>query len=477
MERRVDMQNLLLGNGIDIQFGGIAYTSSFIIKRIRYKALMGKYAELFNYQISAKEIVKLMEDFVVETNKIIHNEYDDYAIDIDTKEALQDFKCRYTEAVLKPEDIMLEDWLFVVHMFFLKNIDLEEHRQAAIQGFERLLLDAIYNDGLLQEIHTKMPKSVRRFLQKYDTIFTLNYDNNVEKVTSIPVYHLHGDFSVLADSENENITMGCIRRYNEEMVYQENMRHCFCNALLNYSGRLKKKRMDDCYSANKALEQLVQECIDDESKLLSLKNTQVNVYQQVIAKMEKPELKAASDYHYSDLCSISGELHILGMSPNNDAHIFDAILNNDCLTKVVFYYRDEKHREYIEQHFSKNLFECKNVNQLWRTLRCENRVLNCTYSFPQNINDLVETLNTLSMDKITTEQVKESLKQVTRSEMLRLCKLVKDDIKKKNPGHVLIKENKLVQQMASISYIGLQQGVLPTVLYLICVMNYEYIKD
>lgn len=471
------MQSLLLGNGIDIQFGGIACTSSYIIKRIKYRALMDSYAELFNYQISADEIVRLMNNFVSETNKIIHGEYDDYATDVDTKEALKDFRCRYTEDVVKPEEIMLEDWLFIVHMFFLKNIDLEDNRQAAVQGFERLLLDAIYNDGLLQEIHTQMPKSVRKFLRKYDAIFTLNYDNNIEAVTGKQVYHLHGDFSVLADSENENIAIGYIRHQNGETVYQENMRHCFCNALLNYSGRLKKKRMDECCAANTALEQLVQECMEDEAKLLSLQNAQENVYQQLIAKMENPELKAASDYHYLDLCGISGELHILGMSPNNDAHIFDAILNNEHLTKVVFYYRDPKHREYIEQHYPKDLFECQDVNQLWRTLRCENKTLNCTYSFPENIDEFVTAFNALSMDEITTEQVKKALKQVTRSDMVRLCKLVKADMQKRNPGHISTNERQFIQQNASISYIGLQQGILPTVLYLICVMNFEYIKD
>ena len=468
---------MLLGNGIDIQFGGMACTSSYIIKRIKYRALMDSYAELFNYQISADEIVRLMNDFVSETNKIIHGEYDDYATDVDTKEALHDFKCRYIEEVTKPDEIMMEDWLFIVHMFFLKNVDFEDNRLAAVQGFESLLLDAIYNDGLLQEIHTKIPKSVKRFLQKYDRIFTLNYDNNIEVVTGKPVYHLHGDFSVLADSENKDTVIGYIRCQNGETVYQEDMRHCFCNALLNYSGRLKKKRMDECYDANRALEQLVQECKEDELKLLSLKNTQEKVYQQVITKIENPELKAASDYHYSDLCSISGELHILGMSPNNDAHIFDAILDNEHLTKVVFYYRDPMHKEYIEEHFPADLFECQDVNQLWRTLRCENKTLNCTYSFPENIDDFVKAFNALSMDAITTEQVKKELKQVTRSDMIKLCKLVKADMQNRNPGHISTDEKQFIQQNASICYIGLQQGISPTVLYLICVMNFEYIKD
>ena len=38
---------------------------------------------------------------------------------------------------------------------------------------------------------------------------------------------------------------------------------------------------------------------------------------QVKAKIEHPELRALSDYHYDELCSIEGELHIIGMSPNN----------------------------------------------------------------------------------------------------------------------------------------------------------------
>ena len=94
---------------------------------------------------------------------------------------------------------MLEDWFFVVHMFFLKNFDLEEHRISAMQGFEHLILDAIYNSGKIQEIYKEMKKykKVKRFFNSFDNIYTLNYDNNIENLTQKKVYHLHGDFSVL----------------------------------------------------------------------------------------------------------------------------------------------------------------------------------------------------------------------------------------------------------------------------------------
>lgn len=471
------MQHLLLGNGIDIQFGGPAYTSRYIIKRIKYKALQDGYDELFGYKISANELINLLNSFVNETNSILCGDYDCYANDKDTLEALADFKDRYKHQVDQIDDIMLEDWLFVVHMFFLKNTDLEENRQAAVQGFERLLLDAIYNDGLVQELYKFMKKPVKKFLFQFDSIFTLNYDNNIEALTKKTVYHLHGDFSELADSENEKTVSGYIRKSDNTTVYQEGLQHCYCNALLNYSGRLKKKRINECDAANKALEELVEKCRVDETILEDLKSVNASVYAQVKTKIAHPELMACSDYHYNDLCTISGELHILGMSPNNDAHIFDAILNNSQLTKVVFYYRDPKHKEFIEANYSRDLFECIEVEDLWRRLDCLTPRYNCNYTFPKEIDNFVKAFNALSMDEISTNQVKEALKQITKGDMVRLCKLVKADIQKRNPKHMSTNEKDFIKQNASISYIALQQGILPTVLYLICVMNFDVIKD
>lgn len=471
------MINLLLGNGIDIQFGGVACTSRYIIKRIKYKALQDGYDKLFGYELTSKELLAILDGFVFETNSIISGDYDVYAVDDDTIQALEDFKDRYTEAVNKPDDIMLEDWLFIVHMFFLKNIDLEENRVSAVQGFERLLLDAIYNDGLVQKIHTQMNRQVKKFLRQYDNIFTLNYDNNIEVLTGKKVYHLHGDFSVLADSENENCAIGYLRHRQGETVFQEEYSHCYCNALLNYSGRLKLRHIEECRRANDALERLYSECIADTEKLQRLKDVDAPAYEQVEAKIGRPELIACSDYYYREFATLEGELHIIGVSPNNDAHIFDAILGNDKIKKVVFYYSDPKHKDYIEATYSKELFVCEDVNVLWRKLNCNTPKLNCNYPFPDEIEDFVNAFNALSMDTITIDQVKENIKQITRSEMERLCKLVKTDMNVRNPEHKPTDVKNFIKQNASISYIALQQGVLPTVLYLICVMNFDLIKD
>ena len=51
---------------------------------------------------------------------------------------------------------MLEDWFLLIHMFFLKNDDLVKNKTSAIQGFERLILDANYNGGKIQELYLKI---------------------------------------------------------------------------------------------------------------------------------------------------------------------------------------------------------------------------------------------------------------------------------------------------------------------------------
>ena len=41
--------------------------------------------------------------------------------------------------------------------------------------------------------------------------------------------------------------------------------------------------------------------------------------------IKHPELKIATDYHFGELEKLSGELHIIGLSPQNDSHIFACI--------------------------------------------------------------------------------------------------------------------------------------------------------
>lgn len=87
------MNSVLLGNGINIQFGGLAYNSDFIMKRIKYASRLDKYDCLFGNEMTGLEIEKMLNDFVPLANDICLKKYDEYAgNEKELKEALEDFQ-------------------------------------------------------------------------------------------------------------------------------------------------------------------------------------------------------------------------------------------------------------------------------------------------------------------------------------------------------------------------------------------------
>ena len=470
-------RNLLVGNGINIQFGGPAYGSEFILKRIKYNCRLGKYDSLFGGQITGKEIEIVFNGLVSIANRIIENQYGDLTEDPDTIEAIEDFKKRYTQKVSLPHEIMLEDWLLLVRVFFLMNSDLMQVSQGAIQGFEQLLLDCIYNNGKLQELHQNMNKDVKRFFNGYDKVFTLNYDNNIETLTHKNVYHLHGDFSVLSNSENPETVLGYIRRNEGKTVWQPDMKHCYCNALLNYSGRLKYKTAVANHKAILDSESYAEKYHSDSSfrKAVSVKNSLET--QMIQTKIEHPELKMATEYYFYEFESIEGQLEIIGLSPNNDAHIFDAILNNPNITKVIFYYFGEKERTFIEENYPRELFECYSVQDLWKELKSERKVYSCNYNIPSAGREIIDALNVLSDDEISFGKIKDQINKIPQFQMIRLSKAVKEELRRRNPNHSSLSQVEFEQERAAICHIALQEGILPSVLYLVCVMNFNKLDD
>lgn len=473
------MKSLLLGNGINIQFGGKAYTSEFIVKRIIYRAKLNSYEEVFGNILTGEEIIGVFKGLVGIANDVRNGLYDAYIKDEDSCMALVDFKKRYNSNISVLHEIMLEDWFFVLYMFFMKNHDLIENLNNATQGFERLILDAIYNGGEIQNLYQKMPKSVKKFLKGYDHIFTLNYDNNIEKLTGKQVYHLHGDFSVLADSENPKNIQGFFRAEEDHSaVVIEGMEHCYCNALLNYSGQLKYKVAKDSHQLIKESESFSERYENDlkfRESVNSYKTKYPYKYKMIMTKIEHPELPIATEYYFDKFESLEDELHILGMSPNNDNHIFDIIRKNPSLKTIFFYCFSESEKNYIEQHFS-DKFECRSAQELWNKLGCKNKKYNCHYSIPTKIDRFVECFNELSGDSVSTDQILSEIQQIPQFQMDRLCALVKADLKSRNPDQNPMSEEELERSFASISYIALQEGILPSVLYLICILNFEKIK-
>lgn len=473
------MKSLLVGNGVNIQFGGKAYSNYFIMQRIKFRAKLDSYLGLFGNALTSSEIISIFDGFVNIANAIRDGKYDELTKDKDDTEALIDFKNRYTKRITKSYEIMLEDWFLLIHMFFLKNADLVENKTLAIQGFERLILDAIYNGGKIQELYLKMSKKVKRFYNSYDKIFSLNYDSNIEMLTNKKVFHLHGDFRVLANSENTGNVQGYIRSQEGKLVIVSGMEHCFCNALLNYSGKLKYKTANDFHKLIMASNDFPARYQYDQKfkeQLLDLKEKKPFEYQMIMTKIQHPELNMATEYYFDEFKSITDELDIIGMSPNNDDHIFNLIRNNKSLRKVVFYYFSEAEKNYIEEYFSGNLFSCESVKDLWKSLDCTPQKYNCNYSVPSNIDQFISCFNQMSGCVATKDEILKEISAIPQFEMERLCQLVKKDMNQRNPEHISTNEADFLKSMASISYIALQEGILPSALFLIYVMNSKYLE-
>lgn len=465
-------RSVLIGNGINIQFGGFAYSSDFILKRIKYNSRLGKYDRLFNDKITGKEIEKAFKGFVDIANALIEDKYKGLTDDQDTVDAIKDFQDRYRDKVEQPHEIMLEDWLLLVKVFFLINEDLMPQSLNAVQGFEQLLLDAIYNDGKIQQIHLNMNRLTKKFFKGYENIFTLNYDNNIEVLTGRKVLHLHGDFKVLHNSENENTVQGYIRTQERKTVWFPEMAHCFCNALLNYSGRLKYKTAEDNHKAIVASEKFPEMIKQDPLFVEKAAKGNFEIAKLIRTKIEHPELQMATEYYFYELKNIEGELDIIGMSPNNDAHIFDLIMENSKIRKIVFYYFNEKEKKYIEENFPRDRFTCESVNELWDSLDSAKKIYSCNYNVPDAGRDIIKSLNLLADDEISFEQMKKNVNQIPRFEMNRLSKIVEDELFKINPNHKYLTDEGFEKENALICHIALQEGIHPSVLYLICVMSW-----
>ena len=369
------MKNVLIGNGINIQFGGKAYTSDFILRRAKNRSRQGAYNELMGNQITGKELANIFDGFVDIANRLKKGKLDSYMKDEDLVLAVEDFKKRYNQwypdKINTPEEIMLEDWFLLFQVFFLENIDLNAQRNAAVQGLEQIVLDAIYNGGKLQELHKQMGKNVAKYLKEYDNIFTLNYDNNIEKLTGKMVNHLHGDFSVLKDSENPDIVQGFLRKNAGEIIAKPEWAQCYCNALLNYSGDLKYRVACENHKWNVEIERIISNYTSIEDvykKYPHLKVCSSFLEQWILTKINHPNLSIRTEYHFDKFQEIEGELDIIGLSPRNDAHIFRLVQENSKITKIHFFYFDDEDKDYIEGIFDKNKLEVEKVDLLWGKL-------------------------------------------------------------------------------------------------------------
>lgn len=125
----------------------------------------------------------------------------------------------------------------------------------------------------------------------------------------------------MTSSENVDYVLGYIRNAEGQNAKIEGMEHCFCNALLNYSGEIKLQQAETNLKEIEAMEQIINSYDSDSKSREVIKHLEKDdplKFKIITTKREHPELKVSTQFYFDKLKSIEGELIILGMSTNND---------------------------------------------------------------------------------------------------------------------------------------------------------------
>jgi len=324
------MRHLLIGNGVIIQYGGTAYLNSSIIKRAIANIRRGEFPE----HLYPKECADLVIALQREHARALRGAYDRHVATSYDRSSLEDFKKRYTRRrSYAVEDIGFEDYFMLFELVHNKQ-GIENPERLNNRGvLRRMFLDSVYNNGYIESVHENFPSRFVSWLTEHDHIFTTNYDSNLDVALGSDVYHLHGSFSTLSESYDPNSFRNQLADdlLDGEQVDQA-YPYLYSNCLVSYTGDLKSFSMKQPELANSAMDKFVagykndpkirRQIEDmDESNVLTRR-----LKEAIRLKVQSPELEHGEQYPHKKLEHIEGSLELIGLSPNNDGHLFTHIL-------------------------------------------------------------------------------------------------------------------------------------------------------
>ncbi len=362
------MKNVVIGNGINIQYGGFEYTNENIIKR----ALLNLKNSNFSKEVYTKEIETWLYMLYSAIPNILNGKYDQLAVSSTEKEALEHFKKRYPYRK-KISDIGLEDY-FLVNELHCRNLTIVNPERYYFQEFlRRLFLDSIYNGGKINNIHKKFPKKVVDFIRSFDNVFTTNYDKNIEISIKKEVKYLHGAFHVLDQVYDPNSYRNKLPdRPVDKTPVIKGYEHMFSTALIGYSGTIKEfvgnqselansamKKFSQANRSNSEISKQIEEWTNVDNEIVR------NLYEAIKLKKNDSSLQFPNDYSINKLKEIKGNITIIGLSPNNDSHILKLVKENIKIDTVEFYFFDKKESSIISSFFNNKKVIFKNVKEFW----------------------------------------------------------------------------------------------------------------
>ena len=363
------MKNLLIGNGINIQFGDNEYCNKNIINR----AISNLNNNNFNPRLYPSEIGDWLMQLHSIYSNLLNGTYDKHAFTSYEQSSLKSFKKRYKYLGynLLIDKIGFEDY-FIIHDILCrskKNYFDKRHKNR--EFLRRLFLDSIYYSGKIQNIYKKFPNKFKSFLEKYNLIFTTNYDMNIEKFSKKKVLYLHGAFHILDEIYNPRSFKNMLSNAPvKKTPVIRGYEYLFSNALTSHSGKSKVHNMLMHSRANIGISEFANAISNKELNIESCINSRdINLksYGEAIKlKSKEPSLSFSEYYPLKDFKKIQDTIDIIGLSPNNDSHLFDIINNNPDLQFVRFYYHDIDDINFVKKLFSNFTVEFFDIRNLWK---------------------------------------------------------------------------------------------------------------
>lgn len=488
------MKSILIGNGLDIQLGGDDYLNKWVIIRLMAKAKMLEYDALFKDSevdqptITGNEIVQMFENMIETSNKARTGEYDKLVEkygDKNIKQALEDFKRCHKISITSVEQIGMEDWLLILRLLIIQQgeeykkgiLETEQIYESAKAGFDRMILDSLYCEGDIQKL--SMSEQAKAYFDSFDNIFTLNYDNTMERQIDRVVFHLHGDFSTKMHTEDPDNAIGYIMKEEGENVWvPSQFEHCLCNGILDYSGKLKYERAKFFI----IMEGIRAMATSRPDSMKSLSGRRRRIMQTSIDK----SLPIGCDYHFADFEALTGELTIIGISPQNDSHIFSCI-NNSNIEKVIFYRHCKGGSETEIKLPIDKPYAIKDIGTLWDEINIPKRGNSATYKKiekasirnPSVVLGILNTLNSIyrSYKAVTVTDVVDQIKTIpviTEKVLIKMLSLKLSDSKNhKSPDSV----EELITQLFEFGQTIKIAGISPQAFYSLYLVNKEYKKN
>ncbi|QXM06959.1 hypothetical protein [Crassaminicella indica] len=373
----MDTKNtLLFGNGINIQFGDKENSNREIILRAINETKQQDYPR----HIIVDEpvlILQLLGYLYAQIGDILDHKYDQYAFTTDEKNSLNDFIERYEKwDSINLVDVGFEDYYLIYDLFCYKNKIYNPDKFYIREALKCFFLYSIYNHGKVEKIYYNYPNGLKEFFGQFQDIFTTNYDKNVEIFSGQKINYLHGSFYIKKDIYKPNSLRNSLsdRPINNCVIDDEHF-YLYSNALTSYSGNSKLFIIKQAILANEGMDKFakgyiekpeIQQDVDmwknDENILVK------NLYETIKIKINNPDMKFDENYPIKEFEAIKGTLTIVGLSPNNDIHIFEMIDNNQKIKKIIFYYYEKSQIEDVKKLIThhKDILEFEEVQKLWK---------------------------------------------------------------------------------------------------------------